>query len=62
MENSLFKKNEITKKEAGKIVGGTDTYEQATIGMKQTVWWHIILGVRTDSEFASDHQDFQEPQ
>lgn len=55
MKNSLFEKKEITKKEAGKVLGGkASEYEQPSIGERHTGSWNIIFGYISDTEPYTD--------
>lgn len=62
MKTSLFKKNEITKKEAGNIVAGLDGTptrgNMATIGMRKTLRYVIPWGGVRDDHSASDTEPF----
>lgn len=58
MKDSLFKKNEITKKQAGEIFGGETTHDRPTIGMKTTARYVIPWGVVSDSEASGDWSDW----
>ena len=57
MNDSLFKKNEITRKQAGTIKGGSQTSrENRTIGTRDTVT--LAFGIKYDEKFSGDTGTF----
>jgi hypothetical protein len=49
MKISLFKKKEITKKQAGSVFGG-----EQTIGERHTGGWNLFWGYTSDTEPYTD--------